>query len=133
MKKKKIHHIGKVVQSIDDELLLLGSLGFKVDKEIYIDKEQKVKVGLAYSDNDIIMELLEPLDESSPIWNFHKNGGGLHHYCIEVENIDKYNEYIKKNKLGYILTKKTTSIFDKRKVSFFMTRTKNIIELIEPK
>ena len=80
-------------------------------------------------ENELLWDIVGAMSDRE----FH----GIYNYICRMRDIepdiDKYNEYIKKNKLGYILTKKTTSIFNKRKVSFFMTRTKNIIELIEPK
>lgn len=36
------------------------------------------------------IELLEPLDENSPIASFLKKfpSGGIHHFCLEVENVE---------------------------------------------
>jgi methylmalonyl-CoA/ethylmalonyl-CoA epimerase len=43
------------------------------------------------------IELLHPLGENSPITGFlHKNpAGGIHHFCIEVEDIQAADSYLK--------------------------------------
>ncbi len=74
------------------------------------------------------MELVEPLNSKSPIAN---SAPGLNHICVEVDSIDSYLAYIRDNNLGFRLTKKDVSIFKKRKVAFFATKNRDIIELIE--
>lgn len=124
----KIHHIGKVVSGIKAEMARYKRLGFLVDGKIYIDKEQKVKIGKVGLDGDIFIELVEPLNKNSPIAN---SSPGLHHICLEVDNIDAYIAYITDNNLGFRLTKKTLSIFKKKEVAFFAMKNRDIIELIE--
>ena len=128
---KEIHHIGIVVKNVAKELEKYRALGFKIKDEVVIDNEQKVKVGQVGSSDGGVIELLEPLDESSPIWKFYKDGGGQHHICIEVDNIEAYVRYIKENKLGVRLTQTTTSVFDGRKVCFIGLKDRQIMELIE--
>lgn len=123
----RIHHIGKVVKNIKKELELYKKLGFEVEKKILIDKEQKARIGIVYS-KGFVIELLEPLNKKSPI---AKTKQGFHHICIEVDNLDAFLKYIKENNLGFPLTKKTTSVFNKKKVQFIATPEKDIIELIE--
>jgi len=131
MKIKVIHHIGKVVENIEQELKLYAALGFETDASIYIDKEQKVKVGKVLTENKVLIEFLEPLDKHSPIWNFSQRGGGLHHICVQVENIEEYLKYIKEKKIGFRLSEKTISVFDGRKVCFISNYNRDILEIIE--
>ena len=128
--KVNIHHIGKVVRNIAEELENYSQLGFEVDRKIYIDQEQKVKVGKVKA-GEVLIELLEPLDETSPISKFHRKQGGVHHISIMVKDIDDYVRRFKADRLGFVLTKKTTSVFDQRTVCFISTNNREIIELIE--
>ncbi|MFH1326801.1 MAG: VOC family protein [archaeon] len=128
---KKIHHVAKVVENISEELKKYSSLGFIIDNEIYTDLTQKVKVGKVSTPEGIIIELLEPLNENSPIYNFSQKQKGFHHVCVEVKSIEKYLNFIKENNLGFQLTKITTCIFEKRKVCFISTKDKEIIEIME--
>ncbi len=83
----KIDHIGIAVKSIDEAKNFYKALGLEL-RDIEIVKEQGVKVGfLKIGESNI--ELLEPLNENSPVFKFlEKRGGGIHHIAIEVEDIE---------------------------------------------
>ena len=49
---------------------------------------QKVNVCFLKT-NNVFIELIEPAEENSPISSFTDNGGGFHHLCFEVDNIQK--------------------------------------------
>ena len=130
---KKIHHIAKVVDNIGEELKKYSDLGFQTQDQIFIDEPQGVRVGKVQSPGGITIELLEPLNENSPIYKFSKEKKGFHHVCIEVENIENYLEFVKEKNIGFQLTKITTSVFDGRRACFFSTNDREIIEIIEEK
>lgn len=131
MKTHKIHHVGKVVHDVREALTQHRALGFLVDDAVYTDIEQKVTVGKV-DGGSCFLELLEPLDESSPIATFAKeHTNAYHHICIEVESIGAYLKHIEKDGLGFRLTKITRSVWDGRPVCFIGTHEKDIIELIE--
>ena len=124
-----IHHIGRVVSSIAEELKYYRSLGFQCTKSIKIDRYQKVKVGLVDLGQGIFLELLEPHGKTSPIKNFLAKGGGLHHICYRSKNFKETMQYLKKH--GTILSKPTPSVFDGKRILFFYSRRGEIIEFIE--
>jgi methylmalonyl-CoA/ethylmalonyl-CoA epimerase len=126
-----IHHIGKIVKDVESSLREHSKLGFEAEGKIFIDKEQKVKVGKLRIAGKLVIELLEPLDETSPIWRAYHENKGLHHICIEVDSITNFINKLKENSLGFKLTDITVSIFDDRKVCFISTNNRDIIELIE--
>ena len=90
---ENIDHVGIVVPSIEQAIKHYEK-NFNVGGgEIKISKKQKVKISLLKFKN-IKLELIEPLDQQSPINGFlSKNPlGGLHHLGLEVNNIDKTYE-----------------------------------------
>lgn len=51
---------------------------------------QKVKVAfLTDLNNNIKIELIEPIGEQSPVFKTCQNGGGLVNKCYQVEDIEK--------------------------------------------
>jgi methylmalonyl-CoA/ethylmalonyl-CoA epimerase len=86
----KLNHVGVATPSIADSVKMyremLGATDFS---ETFSMPEQGVWVCFVNLPNSQI-ELLEPIDESSPITAFlAKNPqGGQHHVCFEVENIE---------------------------------------------
>ncbi len=89
MKIGPLNHVGIAVPDIEDAMETYRTLYGATDITIPFDMpEQGVKVCFVNLPNSQI-ELIEPLNEASPIWKFiEKNPkGGQHHVCFEVEEI----------------------------------------------
>jgi methylmalonyl-CoA epimerase len=85
---KKIDHIAIVVENLDTALgVYRDALGMTVT-DVREMPEQDVKMAfLPTGDSEI--ELLEPLSADSGIGKYlAKRGEGLHHVCLEVDDID---------------------------------------------
>ena len=117
----KFHHIGLSVKSIT-------SL-FPSAKPV-IDPIQKVKVAFVNLQGTTI-ELLEPLDETSPIYNNLKNNNKLCHICYEVSNIDNAIANGKKRGFHVIQNPTPAIALDNRKVCFLFHKDYYIIELLQ--
>ena len=87
-KNKKINHIAIAVPDIKEAALKWQQALNMKKSEIIILEEHGVKVVFLEFSN-LKIELLEPLDNESPISKFlEKNPkGGMHHICFEVEKI----------------------------------------------
>lgn len=86
---KKVDHIGIAVRNLEDVIpYYTETLGCPLLK---IEEVASQKVRVAFIDaGNIKLELLEPMDESSPISKFmDKRGEGIHHIAFGVENIDQ--------------------------------------------
>ena len=86
----RLNHVGVATPSIAQSVATYRELmGATVIREPFDLPAQGVKVCFVDTPNAQI-ELIEPLDEHSPIVNFlAKNpGGGQHHLCFEVPDID---------------------------------------------
>ena len=83
----RVHHNGVVVHSINDALPMYRDLlGMPVVKEAVM-VDQGVKAVLLDLGNSFF-ELLEPIDPEFGIARFlEKRGEGLHHVCLEVDDI----------------------------------------------
>ena len=89
MKIGPLNHVGIAVPDIEDAMEIYRTLYGATDITTPFDMpEQGVKVCFVNLPNSQI-ELIEPLNEASPIWKFiEKNPkGGQHHVCFEVEEI----------------------------------------------
>ena len=83
----KFHHVGVVVPRIANSLNeITRFIKFeKVGMPSNIDS-QKVNVCFLKM-GDFNLELIEPTESDSPISNFVSHGGGIHHLCFEVDDI----------------------------------------------
>ncbi len=85
----RLNHVGVAVPKIDAACQVYRDLYGATDITTPFDMpEQGVKVCFVNLPNSQI-ELIEPLDETSPISNFLKKNpnGGQHHVCFEVDDI----------------------------------------------
>lgn len=85
---KKIDHIAIVVENLEQALgVYRDALGMTVT-DVRVMPEQDVKMAFLPS-GDSEIELLEPLHADSGIGKYlAKRGEGLHHICLEVDDIE---------------------------------------------
>ncbi len=85
---KRIDHIAVVVNDLDAALAVYrDALGLPL-AQVQTIPEQDVKIGFLPS-GDSEIELLEPINPESGIAQFlAKRGEGLHHICLEVDDIE---------------------------------------------
>lgn len=83
----KIQHLGVAVGSIDEALAFWrDGLGLEL-KEIEVVEDQGVRVAILPIGESRI-ELLEATGEDTPVGRFvAKRGAGMHHLCVEVEDV----------------------------------------------
>ncbi len=93
---KKIHHVSIVVRNLEEALKLYeGLFGLRAEK-IETLPEQGVKAALLPVGASVI-ELLEPIDPNSGVARFlESRGEGVHHICLEVDDVDRELEEMEK-------------------------------------
>ena len=102
-KNKKINHIAIAVPDIKEAALKWQQALNMKKSEIIILEEHGVKVVFLEFSN-LKIELLEPLDNKSPISKFlEKNPkGGMHHICFEVEKITETINSLKNKNINIL-------------------------------
>ena len=131
----KLHHIGIVVQNINESLGEISNfLSFESTSLPTLVGSQKVNICFLKT-NSVYIELIEPADPDSPIISFVKEGGGFHHFCFEVDDIQQEIDKMVKN--GAHLVVAPVKGFEDRLIAFLMLNMKktkcNLIELVGPK
>lgn len=99
---KKINHIAFVVEDIESALKFWRDIiGIPVDYTTQIPEEQSLVSFLSVGDSDV--ELVQPTSENSGIAKFlAKRGPGMHHICLEVDDIKTLIEKLKNNGIQMI-------------------------------
>ena len=131
----KLHHIGIVVQNINESLGEISNfLSFESTSLPTLVGSQKVNICFLKT-NSVYIELIEPADPDSPIISFVNEGGGFHHLCFEVDDIQQEIDKMVKN--GAHLVVAPVRGFEDRLIAFLMLNMKktkcNLIELVGPK
>lgn len=130
----RFHHIGFVVSSIEDcaESFARG-LGASWDGKITFDPIQKVRVTFlgGRSSTDPLIELVEPAEPQSPVSRFLKHGGGLHHLCYEVEDLEAHLDYCKSSGTIIMRSPVPAVAFNGRRIAWAITRKRLLLEFLE--
>jgi methylmalonyl-CoA/ethylmalonyl-CoA epimerase len=82
-------HVGIAVKNLDDAIHVYRAvLGFKLEG-VHVLAERKVKVAMISTGGKTQIELLEPLSSDSTIAKFlESHGEGIHHFAVEVKDIE---------------------------------------------
>lgn len=129
----KFHHLGLLVYDLEQGILSLDTLipemfWGKIIEDIGIG----VRVLFGEDGGGMKYELVAPIDNRSPILNFLETKESmLHHIAYTVDDFDiKYSELrsLKFMPLGQVMP---AVAFDGKRVAFFLTPIRTIIEIIE--
>lgn len=129
-----LHHLGFVVPSISAAAEgFAASMSARWDGRIIHDPAQGVRVAF-FSPTDAqnpVVELVEPASETSPVRYFlKKRGGGLHHICYEVNNLDSALREAKGTGFGIVSPPTPAVAFEGRRIAW-INRNRLLMELLE--
>jgi methylmalonyl-CoA/ethylmalonyl-CoA epimerase len=135
----RLNHIGLVVEDIEAAAQALSLLGLKKRTLPEEDHAQKVNATFieVVPDQDVHIELLEPTAEDSPISGYLKKGGGLHHLCFEVSDMDAACTGLERDGFRCITEPTYCRGFDRSfglegtRIAFFMTPIRLLVELVD--
>jgi len=114
-------HVGIAVRSIDDAV---------TGAQAIVDPVQKVAVAFI-NINNFRVELVEPLNEASPICNMLKKQQNLYHICFKVNDIEGAIEQARKNSFHCIANPVPAIAFENKRIAWLFSRTYGLIELLE--
>ena len=129
-----LHHLGFVVRSISavaEEFA--ASMSAHWDGEITHDPIQRVRVAF-FSPADArnpVFELVEPASELSPVSNFLKKRGGLHHVCYEIDDLDARLSEARSEGLVIVATPAPAVAFGGRRIAWVCSKSRLLVELLE--
>jgi len=130
-----LHHLGFVVASISavaEEFAF--SISTRWDGEITHDPIQRVRVTFLtpLDVRNPVYELIEPASEASPVSNFlKKRGGGLHHVCYEIDNLEAGLRDARSAGLVIVAEPAPAMAFAGRRIAWICSRHRLLIELLE--
>lgn len=129
--KLKIHHVGCVVEKIEDAVKTYTQLlGFKNVSETYVVSSQKVKVCFVEIGNNTFIEFVEPLDLDSAVGKLLKKRQSYYHTGYMVKDFEvTLEELLKKG--AKLVTQFSSEAFNNKQCAFIFTPELHMIELIE--
>ena len=139
----RLNHIGVVVHDVLEIAEVLRTLGLEPLTKPEPDPVQKVTACFMGKEGaeEVHIELLEPTDNQSPIAKFlDKKGGGLHHLCFEVDDLDAATRDLEQKGFKVVSEPVDCIGYDRSfdlgkesstRIAFLMTSNKLLIELLQ--
>ena len=99
---KKINHVAIVVEDIDQAMAFWrDGLGLEIEHIKEIPEQESRVAFLPLGESEI--ELVEPTTDDSGVARFMtKRGPGMHHVCLEVEDINGSLEHLRESGIRLI-------------------------------
>lgn len=139
----ELDHLGIVVADMGPLVELFRKMGLSDISARQPDPIQRVLACFiaVCKEPPVHVELLEPTEESSPVMNFlKKRGGGLHHICFNVEDLEESTRELVRNGLKLVVPPVECSGYDRvfasrglkgTKIAFFLGADRLLIELLQ--
>jgi methylmalonyl-CoA/ethylmalonyl-CoA epimerase len=128
---KKINHVAIVVRDIEESLRFWrDQLGLKLDHVEDVPSQASMVAFIPVGEGEI--ELVQPTDMDTGLGKYlEKRGEGMHHLCIEVDDIDGMLDDLKAK--GVQLIDEVARDLPGRRMAFIHPRAANgvLVELYE--
>ena len=130
----RFSHMGVAVPSLEQALTTYQELfGYTVCSGPFDDPVQRVSVCFLETGDlgEPTLELVAPNGKDSPVDQVLAKGIGAYHLCYEVDNIESALDYVR-SKGCIVISKPVPAVaFEGRRIAWFYTPTRQLIELVE--
>jgi methylmalonyl-CoA/ethylmalonyl-CoA epimerase len=130
----RFHHVGYATANIDrfvEDFFRPVFEPLSISDKI-CDPVQRVTVCFARMQGDILIELVEPFGEHSPVDSvIGSSRGGVYHLCYEVEDLDRELARCRRKRCIPVSKPVPAAVFDGRRIVFLLTPQRDLIELVE--
>ena len=125
------HHVGIAVHSIEETAKWYVGMGYSLTDTVE-DPVQNVRIAFLKRDDSPLLELVQPVDKTSPVCNILKKVGvSAYHFCYETADIQKTIEDLEKQEFRVLVEPVAAIAFEHRKISFLYHLQMGLIELLE--
>lgn len=127
-----LDHVAIAVRRVDEAAdRLCGLLGYERRTEVVTNTRQQVNVLFLRKEGSLDLKLIEPSEESSPLWDFVKKGGGLHHLCFKVADVVETCEAMKESRVRVVAPPQPGEAFDEHLIAFCYLGFGTAVEFID--
>lgn len=124
----KLHHLGLIIKDLDKwERYMI----FEKKINDLIDPIQNSRLAFYKNFSDTYIELIQPLNDSAFTWNtLMKNGNHINHFCYFDISENQVKELTVQKNMIYISGPMPALLFDNKRVMFYYTRNREIVEFL---
>jgi len=126
----KFHHIGVACRDIEKEIRAFAIVGYTLEGPRFSDPLQKIH-GCFLTGPGPRIELLAPLDDTSPVIPWLQKGVKMYHQAYEVQSIEASIDALSAQHAVVVSPPKPAVAFGGRRITFLMFPNLLLVELIE--
>lgn len=132
LKGLKLHHVGVAVHSIEKTAQIYENLGYFLSGETKFDPIQNVRACFYCKNGFPTIELIEAVDETSPMSKIlKKNGAGPYHFCYGVDDIGESIKILRANRFLPVSKVVPATGMPGKNICFMYNQNFGLIELVE--
>ena len=105
--------------------------GYRRNSDIVKNTRQKVRVVFLSKQNSLTIKLIEPSAADSPVFQFARTGGGLHHLCFRCDALQAEIPSLQQRGARLIVPPEPGEAFKNHPIAFLLAANKLNIELID--
>ena len=125
------HHTGVATKDIEITSAFYKNIGSS-QSHIVIDEIQNVRICFLSKKNSPLVELVEPINDRSPVNEILKKNGNIpYHFCYEVDGLTEAILEMKKSGFIKIINPVPAKAFNNRLICFLYNKDVGLIELLE--
>jgi methylmalonyl-CoA/ethylmalonyl-CoA epimerase len=125
------HHTGVATKDIEITSAFYKNIGYS-QSQIVIDEIQNVRICFLSKKNSPLVELVEPINDRSPVNEILKKNGNIpYHFCYEVDGLTEAILEMKKSGFIKIINPVPAKAFNNRLICFLYNKDVGLIELLE--
>jgi len=129
----KLNHIAILVESLDEAIPLFNKIWGMEPAGIHTVEKQGIRTA-AYQFDNIMVELMEPYGENSPVGKaLEKRGPGIHHMAVESDDVKGKMDSLKADGLRFTTEEPSVGLNDSLICFLHPKSTQGILtELVQP-
>jgi methylmalonyl-CoA/ethylmalonyl-CoA epimerase len=129
----RLHHVGILVRDISSAAELYSArYGYQLKSGIIHDPVQGASVQFLELPGDpVFLEFISPDSPESHLSNALNKGGGVHHVCYAIDDMDMRCEELRRQGMTLVRPPVAAVAFGGRRVAWLMGRDRALVELVE--
>lgn len=131
LKNCQFHHIGYAVKDIERTAKYYTATGWQLS-EVYTDTIQNTYIAFLTREGFPMIELVAPIDETSPICNtLKKVGNATYHVCYSVPDLNTAVVELRAQRFMPLFKPVEAVAIDNKKICYLMHPDVGLVELVE--
>lgn len=131
----KLHHIGYVIEKIEETQQNFEALGYRLMQEPMNDDIQKCRIAFIALESEPMIELVEPYENNKSLRKMlTQRGNAPYHMCYEVEDVEAlFDELSEKDGWMPLFRPVEATALGNRLITYFYNAQIGYVEFVNEK